>query len=111
MISPKDVFSVTITTETLDAAIASWDDMSLQRHAICEWCPVALAVKPVLGKDAWVAEFAMAKGPIDHYVHEWQGDYTAQRIVNLFDSMQYDEIREMLPVTVKFTPHTYLLEK
>ena len=111
MISPKDVFSVTITTETLDAAIASWDDMSLQRHAICEQCVVARAVQEVLGKEAWVADHAMAKGPINHYVHEWQGDYVAQRLVNLFDAAQYDEIREMLPVTVKFTPHTYLLEK
>ena len=111
MISPKDVFSVTITTEILDAAIASWDDMSLQRHAICEWCPVALAVKSVLGKDAWVAEFAMAKAPIDHVTKEWQGDFVAQRIVGLFDAAQYDQIREILPATVKFTPHTFLLEK
>ena len=107
MVNPKETFSVTITTEILDAAIASWDDMTLQRHAICEWCPVALAVKPVLGKEAWVAEFAMAKNRL----HEWQGDFVAQRIVGLFDAAQYDDIRAMLPVTVKFTPHTFLLEK
>ena len=72
---------------------------------------MALAVKNVLGKEAWVAEFAMAKVPINHFTKEWQGDYVAQRIVDLFDAAQYDTIREMLPVTVKFTPHTYLQEK
>jgi hypothetical protein len=107
----KDSFSVTVTMAHLDEAIASWDDLSMQRHSVCDQCPVARAVKPILGPETWVAEHAMARTPVNRDIWEWQGDYAARRIVELFDAVRYDEIRTMLPVTVKFTYHTHLFEK
>jgi len=61
-------------------------------------------VQEVTGKKTWVTEQAIAKAPIDYFVHEWQGDETAKTLVRLYDITDYDAIRAMLPVTVTFTP-------
>jgi len=100
----KKPLTITVTEAHLDKSIASWDDMSLDHHSICEMCVVAMAVQEVTGKKAWVTEQAIAKAPIDYFVHEWQGDETAKTLVRLYDITDYDAIRAMLPVTVTFTP-------
>jgi hypothetical protein len=95
-------FTVTVTVDHLNESLALYADLNHDAR-ICSDCILAVAVKPILGKKAWVAEYAIAKASIDCHFHEWNGDETAQRLVDLFDSMQYDKIREMLPVSVNFT--------
>jgi len=101
MTDPKN-FSVRVTEDHLNTALALFNDLN-HEATICNDCILAVAVKPILGKGAWVAENAVAKNPIDYYVHEWAGDQTAALLVRLFDGMYYDDIRKMLPVDVSFT--------